>query len=55
LYFINYLDELMQDDPIVCPIKKFEVETYNAVIDMTLNELSDRFETTNIGPLKSTL
>ncbi|CAI6360972.1 unnamed protein product [Macrosiphum euphorbiae] len=44
--------ELMQDDPIVCPIKKFEVETYNAVIDMTLNELSDRFETTNIGPLK---
>jgi len=42
----------MQDDPIVCPTKKFEVETYNAVIDMTLNELSDRFETTNIGPLK---
>lgn len=42
----------MQDDPIACPVKKFEVETYNAIIDVTLNELNDRFETTNIGPLK---
>jgi len=42
----------MQDDPIVCSNKKFEVETYNVVIDKILNELSDRFETTNIGPLK---
>jgi len=52
LYFINYLGELMLDDPIVCPTKKFEVETYNTVIDMTLKELSDWFETTNIGPFK---
>jgi len=52
LYFINYLGELTQDNPIVCPTKKFEVESYNAVIDMTLIELSDRFETTNIGPLR---
>lgn len=42
----------MQDDPIVCPIKKFEVETYNAVIDMIINELNDRFKSNNIGPLK---
>jgi len=34
----------MLDDPIVCPTKKFEVLFYNAVIDMTLNELSDLFE-----------
>lgn len=36
----------------MCPIKKFEVETYNVIMDVTLNELSDRFETTNIDPLK---
>lgn len=39
----------MQDDPIVCPIKKFEVETYNSVIDVILNELNDRFKSNNIG------
>ncbi|XP_060881326.1 uncharacterized protein LOC132952868 [Metopolophium dirhodum] len=44
--------ELSQDEIISCPMKKFKIDTYNIIIDILLAELSGRFESTNIGPLK---
>lgn len=33
-------------------MKKFKIDTYNVIMDILLTELSGRFESTNIGPLK---
>ncbi|XP_050066295.1 uncharacterized protein LOC126555414 [Aphis gossypii] len=44
--------ELSRDEIISCPMKKFKIDTYNVIMDILLTELSGRFESTNIGPLK---
>ncbi|XP_060856753.1 uncharacterized protein LOC132934470 [Metopolophium dirhodum] len=44
--------EMVCDEQISDPLKKFEVETFNSVIDITLSQLKNRFDSTNIGPLK---
>jgi len=40
------------DEQISDPLKKFEVLTLNFVIDITLSQLKNRFDSTIIGPLK---
>jgi len=40
------------DEQISDPLKKFEVQTFNSVIDITLSQLKNRFDSTNIGSLK---
>lgn len=47
-----FSDERVRDESIANPTKKFEIETYNMVMDRTLFELSERFKSTNIGPLR---
>lgn len=53
IQLINFFsDERVKDESIANPTKKFEIETYNMVMDRTLFELSERFKSTNIGPLR---
>jgi len=40
------------DEQVSDPLKKFEVQTFNSVIDITLSQLKTRFDSTNIGALK---
>lgn len=51
-YKFFFSDERVRDESIANPTKKFEIETYNMVMDRTLFELSERFKSTNIGPLR---
>jgi hypothetical protein len=39
----RHFDEIAQDEPIVCPARKFEVEFFNPLLDTSLMSLKDRF------------
>ncbi|XP_016662686.1 zinc finger MYM-type protein 1-like isoform X2 [Acyrthosiphon pisum] len=43
--------ELSIDEPIVEPIKKFRIETYNTLFDVTLTEINSRFNVISCGVL----
>lgn len=46
------IGEMACNEQITDPFKKFEIQTFNVVIDLKLSQLEDRFSSSNIGPLK---
>ena len=44
---VRQFDEISQDEPIVCPKKKLEIEFFNPLLDTALVSLKERFEQLN--------
>lgn len=50
--FICNIGEIDCNEQINYPLKKIEIQTFNAVINLTLSQLKDQFDSSNISPLK---
>lgn len=50
--FICSIVEMDCNKQINDSLKKIEIQTLNAVIDLKLSQLKDRFDSSNISPLK---